>query len=248
MVGVEQTWNNNDSFWIIIHVLLLLQSTLITGMGAQLRDIEAFRMASGLDRISLVGHSYGGLLAALYAAEYPDRVDALVLVAPAEVVRMPMRKSTGLYGSVADRLPPERRKEFAAFMQRFFDFKTLFTKSEREVQALNHEFLGYYAEAFPDELGGEGSCDASDIAGWGQHALFLSLGRRYDLTGALAGIRARTLILTGSKDFASEAEVLDTYGRIPGAEYRVLDAGHFAFEEDPLSFAKVVGDFLSPGA
>lgn len=216
------------------------------GMAAQLRDIEAFRKASGLERISLIGHSYGGLLAALYAAEYPDRVDALVLVAPAEVVRMPMKKSSGLYGSVSDKLPPEKRKEFAAFMRRFFDYKTLFTKSEREVQALNYEFLGYFAEAFPGGLEGDGSYAVEDIAGWGQHALFLSLGRRYDLSGTLAGIRARTLILTGSRDFASEAEILDTYGRIPGAEHRVLEAGHFAFEEDPLSFAKAVGDFLPP--
>jgi proline iminopeptidase len=102
------------------------------GMAVQLRDIEAFRKASGAERISLVGHSYGGLLAALYAAEYPDRVDALVLVAPAEVARMPMKKSSGLYGSVADKLPPQRRKEFAAFMKRFFDYKA---RSSRRASA-----------------------------------------------------------------------------------------------------------------
>ncbi len=217
------------------------------GMGAQLRDIEAFRKALGVERISIIGHSYGGLLAALYAAEYPGRVDRLVLVAPAEVVRMPMKKSSGLYGSVADRLPPEKREAFALFMKRFFDYKTLFAKSERELQELNHEFLGYFAEAFPEALEGEGSYGVGDIAGWEQQALFLSLGRRYDLSGFLAGIRARTLILTGSSDFASEAEILDTYGKIPGAEHRVLSAGHFAFEEASSAFAKIVGDFLGPG-
>jgi len=217
------------------------------GMGAQLRDIEAFRKASGRERISLIGHSYGGFLAALYAAEYPGRVDALVLVAPAELVRMPMKKSSGLYGIVAEGLPAERRRDFAAFMKRFFDYGTLFRKSEREVQELNYEFLGYFAAAFPGTAEDAGGYIPADIAGFGQHALFLSLGRGYDLGGFLATIGARTLILTGSRDFASEAEILDTYGKIPGVAHRVLDSGHFPFEEDPETFAKVVGDFLPPG-
>lgn len=43
-------------------------------------DIEAFRAALGLDRFVLVGHSMGGMNAVAYAARYPHRVRALVLV------------------------------------------------------------------------------------------------------------------------------------------------------------------------
>src|SRR5689334_165807 len=35
-----------------------------------------------LDRINLVGHSFGGMLAAEYAAHFPRRVDKLVLLSP----------------------------------------------------------------------------------------------------------------------------------------------------------------------
>jgi pimeloyl-ACP methyl ester carboxylesterase len=37
----------------------------------------------GLSKVSLVGHSMGGLIAAIFAARWPDRLAKLVLVAPA---------------------------------------------------------------------------------------------------------------------------------------------------------------------
>ena len=46
----------------------------------QLRVVE--RVASG-SRVSLIGSSLGGYLAALYAARHPDQVERLVLMAPA---------------------------------------------------------------------------------------------------------------------------------------------------------------------
>lgn len=42
-------------------------------------DLERFREAIGLDRIDLLGHSFGGLVAASYAAAHPDRVRRLIL-------------------------------------------------------------------------------------------------------------------------------------------------------------------------
>jgi proline iminopeptidase len=46
-------------------------------------DLEALRKEWRLDRLPLLGYSWGGLLALLYAAEHPANVRALVLVAPA---------------------------------------------------------------------------------------------------------------------------------------------------------------------
>lgn len=46
----------------------------------QVGDLEALRRQLGAERVDLLGHSWGGLIAAAYAARYPQRVDALVLV------------------------------------------------------------------------------------------------------------------------------------------------------------------------
>ncbi|MDX6541784.1 MAG: proline iminopeptidase, partial [Gaiellales bacterium] len=47
---------------------------------AYVRDLESVRRSLGVARMALLGHSWGGLVAAAYAAHYPHRVSALVLV------------------------------------------------------------------------------------------------------------------------------------------------------------------------
>jgi len=49
-------------------------------------DLEAVRLHFGIDRIDLIGHSYIGLLVALYATKYPDRVSRVVQIGPMQPV------------------------------------------------------------------------------------------------------------------------------------------------------------------
>lgn len=46
-------------------------------------DLERVRVALGIAQLKLVGYSWGGLLALLYALEHPERVARLALVSPA---------------------------------------------------------------------------------------------------------------------------------------------------------------------
>lgn len=48
----------------------------------QAADIEALRRHLGQDRLLLAGHSAGTRLAVAYAAQYPDRPAALILITP----------------------------------------------------------------------------------------------------------------------------------------------------------------------
>jgi len=45
-------------------------------------DLEAVRVHFGLARLTILGHSWGGKLAAIYAAAHPDRVARLILEGP----------------------------------------------------------------------------------------------------------------------------------------------------------------------
>jgi proline iminopeptidase len=55
------------------------------GWQQHVADLEALREQWGLDRVTLLGYSWGGLLALLYALDHPDRTERLALVCPAPV-------------------------------------------------------------------------------------------------------------------------------------------------------------------
>src|SRR5882724_10658812 len=44
-----------------------------------IEDIEGLRQKLSLDQVTIFGHSWGGLLAAMYAIEYPLKVKKLIL-------------------------------------------------------------------------------------------------------------------------------------------------------------------------
>ena len=64
-----------------------LERTL--GIGGQVADIERIRRILGQEKLILVGHSFGAFLSSMYAAEFPEHVEALVLVAPSGVLVLP---------------------------------------------------------------------------------------------------------------------------------------------------------------
>jgi proline iminopeptidase len=53
------------------------------GWREHVADLEALRRHWGIDRLALLGYSWGGLLAVLYALEHPAQVECLALVCPA---------------------------------------------------------------------------------------------------------------------------------------------------------------------
>jgi proline iminopeptidase len=48
-------------------------------------DLEALRKEFGIEKLNLIGHSWGGLLAMYYAVKYPDNLKRLILVDAAPV-------------------------------------------------------------------------------------------------------------------------------------------------------------------
>ena len=51
-------------------------------LAKHLSDIDLIRRRLGMSRLTILGHSWGGKLAAIYAARHPDRVRRLILLDP----------------------------------------------------------------------------------------------------------------------------------------------------------------------
>jgi proline iminopeptidase len=48
-------------------------------------DLDALRVSLGLEKLTIAGHSWGGMLAMAYAQEHPDRVAGLLLLDPGPI-------------------------------------------------------------------------------------------------------------------------------------------------------------------
>ena len=77
-------------------------------MDRDVADLDHVRALIGADRVVLIGHSYGGLLAAHYLAAHTDHIARLVLISPQSPD--PADRSGGL---VTARLGPERLMRLA---------------------------------------------------------------------------------------------------------------------------------------
>jgi proline iminopeptidase len=218
----------------------------LLGMKTQLADIERIRHLLKQDKLIIIGHSYGAFLASLYAFEFPERVEKLVLISPADILALP--SPHGGMNQMKKYLSLEEQAEFDAFIQEYFNYGTIFQKSEEELARINSGFGRFYVAVLEKkgiELGG-GIEEPKGMGGWMVHALYLSLGMTYDLREHLKNISAPVLVIHGARDLQSEIVGQEYSALVQKGIFKVIaEASHFAFNERPEEFASLIRDFLS---
>jgi proline iminopeptidase len=210
------------------------------GLGAQIADIERIRQILGEEKLILIGHSWGGFLASLYAAEFPEHVAALILISPATSLVMPQQEDD-LFDTVRARLPKDKQSEFDTFMKEYMDFGTLFQKSESDLVAMNTRFGEYYSQVVPLKS----FPPQGEPGGWMSWAMYVSMGQNHDYRSALRQVGAPVLVLHGANDLQSEAASRQYSDLFPNAQFVIINnASHFSFEEQPRQFADTLKSFL----
>jgi proline iminopeptidase len=215
------------------------------GLAQQIADVERLRRAIGAERIDLVGHSFGGFIAALYAIEFPERAGKLLLIAPAEVVAMP-QKDGGLYEEVRRLLPESERAAYGAWLKEFFDYGRIFSRGEDDQRRINAGFIPFYeaacaAKGTPNEA--IGGTDPALVGEWMIEAIFFSMGRSHDYSAALSRIAAPTTLVFGTEDTGGAA-MFDQYGVIPGLKKVPIPGGDHFIADDAARFPKIVASFF----
>ncbi|RFS16288.1 alpha/beta fold hydrolase [Emticicia sp. C21] len=84
---VDAVRNLSDKFHFIFYEqrgsLRSPCSDSLISFDAHMEDLEKLRKELNIKKMTLVGHSMGGLLAGAYTARYPERIKKLILLAPA---------------------------------------------------------------------------------------------------------------------------------------------------------------------
>lgn len=173
----------------------------------------------GMSQAVFVGNSFGAGLARLYASAYPERVTHLVLVDGGQIPRVP-RFARALMG--------------APFLTPVFEILRRQAFSEKGVRSA----FGNPAAVTPEVV------SASQEASHG----FVNLMRRVGLSHVprQQTPRAPTLLVWGEHDKVTRVgRAREIAAEIPNARLAVIkNAGHMPQLEDPLSFVKIVSDFV----
>lgn len=154
---------------------------------AQIADIEAIRTHFEAESMIVLGHSWGGYLAMVYAASHPDRVSHLVLAASVSAYDAPMQAG----------MTWRKTRIEALQTSGHIPFDTPSASCERFRAILPAYF--HYPEFALTEALAEMECDA-EVADAIRAAIY-SVEANDDLRPSLAEFDESVTILTGESDF-----------------------------------------------
>lgn len=209
------------------------------GVPVETDDIEAVRAQVAFERTSVVGWSYVGLVAALYAAGYPQFVERLVMVCPAAPC-----KSLQPESGVADAVLLQRLSELATTGLASTD-PVAYAREWRRIVTPTQmgdptafELLAADPSIWPNE--------------WPEHKtealerVFAAHPVDFDYRPDARLIAAPTLVIHGDVDSIPFAASEAWTRAIPDARLLVLrNVGHFPHVEAPSAFFDAVETFLN---
>ena len=201
-------------------------------------DIEGVRNAFGIERMNLLGHSWGGILAMHYGVRHPENLRSLVLCSTAA--------SFESFGQMRETYEANRLPDDAALLQEIYSSDGF---QNGDPQAVERFWRIYFKPYFADqELASRLDLQftensimyGNEVAGH----IFESIGE-FDLHEELQVIRCPTLVIHGDADPMPVKYAEMIHDSIDGSELVIAEgAGHWLFVDATDTFTSSVLDFL----
>lgn len=202
-------------------------------------EMELLRTELGLDRVHLLGHSWGGMLAMVHAAAHPDDVVGVVISsAPASVPRI-SRETREMVAL----LPAEVRETIERH-------EAAGTTEDPDYQDAVHEFDRRHIcrlEPYPEVLRDRSDHGHQVYATMCGPSEFTIIGRLkdWDFTDRLHEIHQPTLVTGGRYDEFTPTHAGAMLQRLPDARYVCFEhSAHSTYLEEPELFRRTVVSFL----
>jgi proline iminopeptidase len=217
-------------------------------------DVEAVRAALGLGKISLLGHSYGGVVVQAYAFKYQKNLSHLILgstFASTKEINQALAK-------IKSEMPEPDRKRMEELEQ-----AGLFGKGqvwehgrypdEYAKLAWGVGYLPYIYVKNPDPnydpVAGN-TTNAWDVYRemWGSHGEYIIDGnlKSVEYVDNLPSIKVPTLIIVGAHDESDPVMSKEMHEKIAGSKLVILpESGHMTFVDQPAMFLEAVSGFVN---
>jgi len=197
-------------------------------------DIEALRQYLGLEKINLMGSSFGGMWSLVYATRYPYNVRRIVLVDTAaswdtwkEAQKIAEEKATD-----------EQKK----IVKDVFEGKVRTREEQRKWWEV---MLPLYFYKYDEKIGRELISRSRGSPILAAH-MFREIIPKYDVRNKLWMITSPTLVIVGKHDWITPVSQAEEIQRlIPNSKLVVFEkSGHMPFIEENEKFIHVVSEFL----
>jgi pimeloyl-ACP methyl ester carboxylesterase len=203
----------------------------------QAGDLAGVLSAVGADRIDLVAHDIGNMVAFQFAVQYPERIRRFVLIdAPVpgigpweDILKSPMLWHFRFGGPDMERLVEGRER---IYLDRFWN--EFSANPDRFDETARHHYAQLYA------LPGAMRSGFAQFAAFDQDA---DDNRAWLATGAR--LPMPVLALGGEKSFGATMAAVMRAAANDVTEGIVPDSGHWIMEENPQATIKLVREFLA---
>jgi proline iminopeptidase len=215
-------------------------------------DVEDARVALGLGKMDLLGHSFGGVLAQAYAFKYPANLQHLVLCSTFHSTKA---LNAAFQQMKANMPAPLRARidkaEAAGLYGHGKDYEKNRYSDDYMIAAWGEGYFPYLYRNHPDP-----NYDPTDTGGlswelyremWGSHGEFVVDGNLVSVEYAdrLKRLTVPTLITVGDHDECDPSMARDMNALIPGSKLVVLpNSGHMTFVDQPGAYLHAVDEFL----
>src|SRR5271157_874356 len=217
-------------------------------------DIEAVRQALNLGKMSLLGHSFGGVLAQAYAFKYQQNLSHLIL---GSTFSSTVEINQALAAMKAAMSPQDRERVNALEAAGLFGKGEVWEHGrypdEYAKLAWGKGYFPYVYQNRPDpnyDPLPSNTGTAWDVYRemWGSDGEFVIDGnlKEVEYVGRLPQIKVPTLIIVGDHDESDPKMSKEMREKIAGSQLVILpNSGHMTFVDQPEQFLKTVREFIA---
>jgi len=215
---------------------------------SEVADLERVRESIGADRIAVLAHSWGCVVALEWATRHPGHVSRLILMNPPpashqELQRLRARRREKEAATLATMTDIAQTPEWLAGDLQAEELcnRAHFSAAVHDPKHLEPILRRLRAHFTPEDVVKARAIeDRLHEQTWSQPD--------YDLVSRLRGLMAPALVIHGSDDFIPIESAAEIAHAIPGAEFRVFEnCGHFAYLEQPEMFRDAIEKFVVVG-
>lgn len=213
------------------------------GIDDYVDDVEQLRRHLEVERMLLLGHSHGGVVAQAYAARHPARVRRLVLAST--LARFGSDQEAAMRQGMDKRSGQPWAADAAAALEE--EQAGHFTSDQELSELVFRELPLYFAHYGAVEAGYVDSLRTEIVNADALKLFNNEIFTTFDLRNDLPEIKCPTLVITGDEDFICGPLCAEEIcAAVKGAQMVIVgDSGHMTFIEQPQAFHDEVDDFLS---